>query len=219
MKPYAKFILAAAIILFPAPAFAQQKLTPDDIISSLGGGTPSAGSPSAGAPSSGALTPEDIVSTLGGKPAAAEGFTDNSLFRGLQEKARTRSFTLKDREEVESFSASRPKVDIEVYFDYNSAEITPKARSTLNVLGAALQDPRLAGKKFIFIGHTDAKGDPEYNIRLSDRRAEAVKRYIVSAFSVDASGIALIGDGARKLKTPANPFADENRRVEVVRSD
>lgn len=195
----------------PHAAF-PQGLTPDDIVSSLGG--------SGAAPSpSGGLSTESIVSTLGGAPAAKNDAAGQALFDKVQEKARTRSFTVKDREEVQTYSGERPKVSIEVYFDYNSATITEASKATLNTLGQALRDPRLAGKQFIFRGHTDARGNPSYNDVLSDRRAEAVKMYIVNSFGVNQNTIASIGDGSRNLKNPGNPFADENRKVEVVRSD
>ena len=71
--------------------------------------------------------------------------------------------------------------------------------------------------KFIFRGHTDAHGDADYNLHLSDRRAVAIKSYIVRAFNVNERNIVVIGDGALHLKNKDNPFADENRRVEVVR--
>jgi outer membrane protein OmpA-like peptidoglycan-associated protein len=196
--------LAFAMSVCPGLAYSQQSLTPEDIISNLGGQPKSVDD----------LAKEDIVSALTGRAPAATSDAGNRLFEKLK---KTRSFTIKDREEVQKFSKERPKVSIEVYFDYNSAEITPQARLTLDKLGVALEDPRLAGKQFIFRGHTDARGDPNYNLRLSDRRADAAKHYIVRSFRVDERNITSIGNGARELKNPDSPFADENRRVEVVR--
>ncbi len=210
MRVYAT-LLTLAVIAFPFDALPQQNLTPDDIVSSLGGGQ----QPSP----SDALSKESIVSSLGGAPAPTGTAAGKEFFKELQQTKRTRSFTIKERDEVENFSVSRPKVSIEVYFDYNSSEITSPAKATLDKLGLALQDPRLARKNFIFRGHTDAKGNENYNLQLSDRRAEAVKRYIVRTFGVVDHTILSIGNGARNLKNPDNPFADENRRVEVVRSD
>ena len=237
MKAYSIFLLLVAMC-FPCASPAQQKATPEDMIDALGGsGTapdkswpeerktganpdrPASRERGGGAMPGDSLTAESIISSLGGDAPPSENSKSRGLVAKLQKKEKDRSFTIKDREEVEKFSTDRPKISIEVFFDYNSADITSTARSTLDTLGLALRNPRLAGKTFIFRGHTDARGDANYNLQLSDRRAVAVKNYIVRSFGVDESSIASIGDGARHLKNEANPFADENRRVEVVRSN
>src|ERR1700730_14009250 len=133
MRRSAKLFFASAIIISASEAFPQQSITPEDIISRLGG-EPQPGE---------RLTTEGMISSLSGDPAFGDQAAGKGLFENLQKKAKKRSFTLKDRQEVETFSISRPKVDIEVYFDYNSAEITQPARSTLDKLGLALQAPRL----------------------------------------------------------------------------
>ena len=56
-----------------------------------------------------------------------------------------------------------------------SAELQQDAQITLQQLGTALKDPSLAKYSFTIAGHTDAKGSPEYNQKLSERRAEAVR--------------------------------------------
>ena len=112
--------------------------------------------------------------------------------------------------------AAPPSVDIEVYFNPNSAEITPKAAATLTILGRALTDPRLAGARFLIGGHTDALGDPRANLLLSDRRAEAVRRYLIEQFGIDRTRLVGRGFGDQRLKFPGRPRAIENRRVQVV---
>jgi outer membrane protein OmpA-like peptidoglycan-associated protein len=209
MRSDAILFMALFLSLSALPALAQQGMTSEDFIGALGGRQLGSGD----------LSAESIISTLEGNPHLQSSPAGDYLFDELREKEATRSFTIKEREEVEKFSAERPKVSIEVFFDYNSAEIANQAKPMLDKLGLALQDPRLAGKRFIFGGHTDARGDPNYNLHLSDRRAESVKRYIVSHFVIDERNITLIGHGARVLKNSANPFDGENRRVEVVRSN
>ncbi|HWJ18445.1 MAG TPA: OmpA family protein [Geobacterales bacterium] len=237
MKTY--FILLMLVgLCCPRASPAQQRITPEDMINALkgsgagpgmslkkdrdAGANPdrSASKERGGGPLPGnSLTKERIISLLGGDAPQSGDGVYRGLVAKLQKKEKDRSFTIKDREEVEIFSTDRPKISIEIYFDYNSADITSAAKSMLDTLGSALRDPQLAGTTFIFRGHTDARGDANYNLQLSDRRAVAVKNYIVRSFKVDESTIASIGDGSRHLKNEANPFADENRRVEVVRSN
>ena len=109
-----------------------------------------------------------------------------------------------------------PSVDIEVYFEYNSAEITSKAVATLAILGRALTDPRLAKGRFLIGGHTDARGDPRANLLLSARRAESVRRFLIEQFGIDDRRLVGRGFGDQQLKLPGRPAASENRRVQVV---
>jgi outer membrane protein OmpA-like peptidoglycan-associated protein len=78
-------------------------------------------------------------------------------------RGQTRSMTLDDREHLAGIVANRPKIDIDVNFDYNSAALVPKAESQLNNLGKALTAPDLAGSVITLSGYTDAKGGEEYN--------------------------------------------------------
>jgi outer membrane protein OmpA-like peptidoglycan-associated protein len=109
-----------------------------------------------------------------------------------------------------------PSVELEVQFEYNSAKLTPAAVETLTTLGSALINERLAGSPFLIGGHTDAKGSADYNLRLSDRRAEAVRQFLITTFGIDASRLSAKGFGSRYLKNPRQPRAAENRRVQVV---
>lgn len=109
-----------------------------------------------------------------------------------------------------------PTVDIEVLFAYDSSEIAPAAAEGLMSLGRALQDPRLAGQKFVIAGHTDAKGAASYNLALSDRRAAAVRTFLVEHFKIAPDNLVARGFGESRLKNPRSPQGPENRRVQVI---
>ena len=79
-----------------------------------------------------------------------------------------------------------------------------------------MRNPRLKNASVIVAGHTDAKGSESYNERLSDRRAEAVKRYLVERLNIPAENLATTGYGKRHLKNPDQPYAAENRRVQIL---
>jgi len=108
-------------------------------------------------------------------------------------------------------------VDLTVPFAFDSAELTQQGTAALAALGAALKDPALAGAKFRLAGHTDGRGTDAYNQALSERRAEAARRYLVEQSGVDAGRLSAIGFGRRQLYDPANPAAASNRRVQVIR--
>lgn len=109
-----------------------------------------------------------------------------------------------------------PTVDLEVYFEYNSAVITPQATKVLITLGKALEDQKLTGSTFMVAGHTDAKGSADYNQKLSQKRAKAVKNFLSSNFEINPKSLISVGYGEEELKITGNPEAAGNRRVQIV---
>jgi outer membrane protein OmpA-like peptidoglycan-associated protein len=109
-----------------------------------------------------------------------------------------------------------PAVDLHLPFDYNSDKLTFDAITTLRQLGGALSDPKLAGYRFKIAGYTDAKGAPDYNQKLSERRAQAVRDYLVAQYDVAANRLETIGYGMSQLADSSKPLDGINRRVQVI---
>jgi OOP family OmpA-OmpF porin len=67
-------------------------------------------------------------------------------------------------------------------------------------------------------GHTDAKGDDAYNQRLSERRAESVRRWLTDRERIDAGKLSARGWGERRpvASNDTDQGRQKNRRVEVV---
>lgn len=128
----------------------------------------------------------------------------------------TRSLSVGEREEIATIAKDKPNIDLEITFDYNSADISAKSLPSVQALGRALTDPDLKGSTFIVAGHTDAAGGEAYNQDLSERRANSIKKYLVDKFNIASSDLVTVGYGKSKLKDPANPMAEANRRVQVV---
>jgi outer membrane protein OmpA-like peptidoglycan-associated protein len=167
----------------------------------------------------------EIVDALKPKPAT-RGLTrsiadpganaaDQHFINSLRNK-RTRSITVEERSKTAEIAKAKPSIDLEVTFDFDSAEIGAKGMLTLMALGTALRNPELKDQSFLVGGHTDAKGSGAYNQGLSERRAEAVKRFLVEKFGLQMENLIGIGFGKEQLKNKGDPFADENRRVQVV---
>ncbi|HEX6943697.1 MAG TPA: OmpA family protein [Gemmatimonadaceae bacterium] len=103
-----------------------------------------------------------------------------------------------------------------ILFDTGSDVIKPHSTPTLEEITAMLKDH--ADLKLMIEGHTDNVGDAAANQALSEKRAAAVKAYIVSK-GIDASRLESKGLGATKPKV-ANDTAEgrqTNRRVELVK--
>jgi outer membrane protein OmpA-like peptidoglycan-associated protein len=108
--------------------------------------------------------------------------------------------------------------DLVVTFDYDSDVLTGQARENLDEFYRALRDPRLDHSSFIVEGHTDAKGTDRYNLILSQRRANAVVRYLAGK-GISAAKLEPRGLGKSKPRTD-DPFDAANRRVETrLRTD
>jgi outer membrane protein OmpA-like peptidoglycan-associated protein len=106
--------------------------------------------------------------------------------------------------------------DLRVTFPFDSAEITPDARHTLDVLGEALLDGRLSADRFEIAGHTDGVGDENYNATLSERRAQAVVNYLSENFGLSRERLLGRGYGKAYLADPDDPRNPINRRVEIL---
>lgn len=105
----------------------------------------------------------------------------------------------------------------ELLFDYDSAELKPRAMEELRKLGELIfRNPQV---RFTIEGHTDSFGSSEYNLNLSRRRAEVVKEWITKETRADPAKILTVGRGSSMLLTPATETVENqqvNRRVEIV---
>jgi outer membrane protein OmpA-like peptidoglycan-associated protein len=128
----------------------------------------------------------------------------------------TRSLSKSEREEIATIVQDKPKIDLEINFDYNSADISAKSLPSVQALGRALTNAELKGSTFVVAGHTDAAGGEGYNQELSERRAESIKKYLVDKYGINGSDLVTVGYGKSKLKDPSQPMAEANRRVQVV---
>jgi outer membrane protein OmpA-like peptidoglycan-associated protein len=146
-------------------------------------------------------------------PAATEA--EGKFVQSIRGRA-TRSLSTAEREEIATIAKDKPNIDLEITFDYNSADISGKSLGSVQALGRALTNPDLKGSTFIVAGHTDAAGGEGYNQDLSERRADAIKRYLMQNYGIAPADLVTVGYGKSKLKDPNQPLAEVNRRVQVV---
>lgn len=112
---------------------------------------------------------------------------------------------------------AEPKsISLEVYFEFDSAELSPQAIDQLAPVGEALRSEQLGNLAFELEGHTDALGDDDYNQSLSERRAASVRDYFVSAFGISNDRLMASGKGEQELLDTENPNSGVNRRVRIV---
>jgi outer membrane protein OmpA-like peptidoglycan-associated protein len=106
------------------------------------------------------------------------------------------------------------RVDSQQFFEFDRAELTEEARSTLTALGDALKSGKRVSRIEV-AGHTCDLGPEAHNLALSQRRADAVRDFL-AGLGVDASEIDAVGRGEGSPKYPNTPAERaRNRRVEV----
>jgi len=103
-------------------------------------------------------------------------------------------------------------VDLQMTFPNASSMLTEADKITANTLTQVLMEPANAGKVVEIGGHTNSVGGETYNQDLSQKRADAVKAYLV-ANGVPADRLKTVGYGSGQPAPGTDPAAPENRRV------
>jgi outer membrane protein OmpA-like peptidoglycan-associated protein len=164
-----------------------------------------------------ALAPKPVTRSLTLSPPQAPAISpEEAKFLNAVGNRPTRSLTLDERQELATIAKDKLSIDIDIDFDYNSAQIGATATPGITALGKAPSSPQLANGTYMLAGHTDGKGSDAFNQDLSERRADAVKRYLIARYRLPAANLIAVGYGKSMLKNKNNPLAPENRRVQVV---
>ncbi|MDQ0506400.1 OmpA family protein [Xanthobacter agilis] len=182
----------------------------------------------------GALCAGAALSLGAVSPAAAQAFTPNAeIVQGLTSSvsdvpgvsAEALRDLAKAHMQYQGPPESRPplalqldqlaQINVEIEFDLNSAMVKPSSYRTLGAIADAMHNPVLLGYKFLVVGNTDATGTREYNMKLSQERADAIAQALTSTFRVDPRRIESVGLGEEALQNTKNPDAAINRRVQI----
>lgn len=100
-----------------------------------------------------------------------------------------------------------------IQFEFDSTAVVPGSLPLLDSVGEMMTLPDVSGRSIVVEGHTDASGTEAYNDDLSQRRAAAIKRYLIDSFDLDASRLVVTGKGERHLHDRTDPRNAANRRV------
>jgi outer membrane protein OmpA-like peptidoglycan-associated protein len=163
-----------------------------------------------------ALKPKPVTRGLSVSPGDVAKSAEEQKFIDSIRNRQTRSLSSGEREQIATIVKDKPSIDLDINFDYNSATVTATSQPGVKALGEALSDPQLKNSTFVIAGHTDAKGGDGYNQSLSEKRADAIKRYLVEKHGIPAASLVTVGYGKNQLKNASDPFAPENRRVQVA---
>jgi OOP family OmpA-OmpF porin len=112
----------------------------------------------------------------------------------------------------------KASVALNVLFEFNSASILQQYYTDLDKLGQVLTQPQYRTYHVQIEGHTDNVGSDTYNQRLSEKRAESIKSYLVQRFAIPPERLVAKGYGKSRprAKNDTQEGRDQNRRVEVA---
>jgi outer membrane protein OmpA-like peptidoglycan-associated protein len=189
--------IGAALSMTAGQAFAGDTVSADQILS--------------------ALKPKPATRGLStGAPVDTAAQAKEASFVDTLRNRKTRSLSLGERQEIAELAATKPKIDLEIRFDYNSAAISKSSMPAVQELGKALSNASLKGSTFVVAGHTDAIGSEAFNQDLSERRADTIKKYLTEKYGLNGSDLVTVGYGKTQPKDPNAPMDPINRRVQVV---
>jgi outer membrane protein OmpA-like peptidoglycan-associated protein len=184
-------LIASLVLTTPlATAFAQEDMSAEEIQKKL--------------------KPKNL--TRGLKPTAksdSKAELDSILSRSIGVVERKKIIAITEEAEL-------PRLDFSITFGFDSAEIDRGSYRILDTLAEALKSDDLGNYRFLVNGHTDSKGSDDYNLELSQRRANSVVQYLVSQHEVDPGRLKAIGFGETTLKDVNDGEAASNRRVEII---
>ena len=145
-------------------------------------------------------------------------FGANYLYLTIVEKQVMAQVVVADAKTMATDISTSGKVAIYgIYFDFNKADVKPESESTLKEITKLLQQD--AKLKLYVVGHTDSVGGLDYNMKLSQQRAEAVVKELISKYKITSDRLKAYGVGplAPVTSNETEEGKAKNRRVELVK--
>ena len=109
-----------------------------------------------------------------------------------------------------------PHFIAEVQFDEDAAVVRPDSYRTLGRIADTLTHPHMLGYKFLIVGHTASGGRRDFNLTLSQRRADVIRDILVNTFKVSPKRLVTLGLGEEQLLDRAKPGSAVNQQIEIA---
>lgn len=179
-------LLLTIILGWPAPSFAQTKLTTDDFVDALRV----------------AAAPIDI--------------DVKEIHERALERIKKSGQKPQDRPALVEELNKQPQLTLDIQFNTDSAIVRPESYQTLGRLADALYHPYLLDRKILVVDHIEATGKRQNNLDLSQKRANAIREALVTTFRISPQRVLALGLGEEQLQDRAKAGAGANRRVQVI---
>jgi OmpA-OmpF porin, OOP family len=109
-----------------------------------------------------------------------------------------------------------PQLLVEVQFDPDSAIVRPQSYQTLGLIADALVRAAMLPYGFLIVGRTESAGRREFNLTLSQRRADSIRDVLVTSFKISSKRLQALGLGEEQLQDANQPASLVNRQVQIV---
>jgi len=109
-----------------------------------------------------------------------------------------------------------PQFAADIRFDEDAAVVRPESYRILGRIADTLYHPSLLGYKFLIVGHTVSTGKRDYNLTLSQRRAETIRDIMITTFKISPKRLQAIGLGEEQLLDGLHPAAQVNAQFQIV---
>jgi OmpA-OmpF porin, OOP family len=109
-----------------------------------------------------------------------------------------------------------PQLLVEVQFDPDSAIVRPQSYQTLGLIADALVRAAMLPYGFLIVGRTESAGRREFNLTLSQRRADSIRDVLVTTFKISSKRLQALGLGEEQLQDANQPASLVNRQVQIV---
>jgi outer membrane protein OmpA-like peptidoglycan-associated protein len=109
-----------------------------------------------------------------------------------------------------------PQFAAEILFDEDAAVVRPDSYRTLGRIADTLTHPSMLGYKFLIIGHTASGGRRDFNLTLSQRRADVIRDILINTFKVSGKRLLALGLGEEQLLDRAKPGSPVNQQTQIA---
>jgi outer membrane protein OmpA-like peptidoglycan-associated protein len=142
------------------------------------------------------------------------------LFAPEEPKTRSIHFvkSKKVSNQTQQVAIESNSIGLPIKFALNSSRILPESRPFVEEIGKMLNIAEFSQEKLLIEGHTDASGMRSYNQKLSEKRSQAIKDYLVTNYQIDPERLSTLGRGEDRPIRGSNPYAGVNRRVQFYKA-
>jgi outer membrane protein OmpA-like peptidoglycan-associated protein len=195
MRPARAGLLLACLLAFAMPASRGQTAAPraparDDIVNALGKFD---------------TAPELDI------PALKQAISDRSKVRSKKEpEASKRPPVVPD---IMNLPAT---FNVAISFDVDTPIILPESYETVGRIADAMVNAPLLQYTFLIVGHTEANGNRQANVILSQRRADALRDVLANTFKISIKRLQSLGVGEEQFIDQARPTSAVNQQIQII---
>ena len=109
-----------------------------------------------------------------------------------------------------------PQVTFDIKFDPDSPIVRPESYATLGRIADALSNPALQSTALLVVDHINSGGRRDFNVALTQRRADAVRDILSTTFKISSKRIHSLGLGEEQMLDATRPPAPSNLRLQII---